>query len=231
MSPAAPLLAFDTSGPYCAAHLWLGTGTAVDRFEEMKTGQAERLVPLLNEMLEEAALGWEQLTAVAVGVGPGNFTGVRIAVATARAISLARGIPAVGITGFERISHGFDFPSRVLVSLPAPRRQAYVQPFENAAPQEPPRLMDIGVCESALEDRNLFFAGYEAEALATPYGAGWSAEPFDADEPARISLRIAEIARTKLAAANGPWSDRPKPLYVRPADAAPPADPPPTVVP
>ena len=72
-----PVLAFDCSGPWCRAALIVG-GKVIQRDEPMEKGQAERLMPLLDDLLAEAGLGWGDLAAVAVGTGPGNFTGVRI---------------------------------------------------------------------------------------------------------------------------------------------------------
>ncbi|EBA08269.1 tRNA (adenosine(37)-N6)-threonylcarbamoyltransferase complex dimerization subunit type 1 TsaB [Sagittula stellata] len=97
------ILSFDTSGPFCAAALLDGGTLLAARAEPMKRGQAERLLPLLEEMLAEAGAGWKDVTRIGVGTGPGNFTGIRIAVATARGLALGLKIPAVGVTTFEVI--------------------------------------------------------------------------------------------------------------------------------
>jgi tRNA threonylcarbamoyl adenosine modification protein YeaZ len=73
------------------------------RAEEMGRGQAERLMPLLEEMLAEAGVGWSDLDRIGVGVGPGNFTGIRISVSAARGLALGLDIPAVGVSGFDII--------------------------------------------------------------------------------------------------------------------------------
>ena len=92
------LLAFDTSAAHCAAALLSGDTILAARSEEMGRGQAERLVPLLQEVLAETGTTWADLTRIGVGIGPGNFTGIRISVATARGLALGLGIPAIGIT-------------------------------------------------------------------------------------------------------------------------------------
>lgn len=109
------ILGFDTSGPWCAAAV-LDGGALHLRAEEMGRGQAERLVPLLEELLAEAGLRWADLDALGVGVGPGNFTGIRIGVSTARGLALGLGIPAHGVTGFVQRGGG---------SVPAPRGRHY----------------------------------------------------------------------------------------------------------
>ena len=74
-----PLLAIDTSAAHCAAALLLEDRVAV-RVEPMAKGQAERLMPLLEELLAAEGFGWRDLAAIGVGTGPGNFTGLRIGV-------------------------------------------------------------------------------------------------------------------------------------------------------
>ncbi|MBY6049870.1 tRNA (adenosine(37)-N6)-threonylcarbamoyltransferase complex dimerization subunit type 1 TsaB [Vannielia litorea] len=137
MSVADPtLLAFDTSGPHIAAAV-LQHGTVVaQRHEPMKRGQAENLMPILEELLAEAGLAWADLTALGVGIGPGNFTGIRISVAAARGLALGLGIPAVGVSSFE-LARAAESGT---VHLPAPREMAYAQDFTAGAPSGPPRL-------------------------------------------------------------------------------------------
>jgi tRNA threonylcarbamoyl adenosine modification protein YeaZ len=131
-----PILAFDTSAAHCAAAL-LWDGGLILRDEAMDKGQAERLIPLLEEVLAEAGLGWRDLKAIAVGTGPGNFTGVRIAVAAARGLALGLGIPAVGVTRLEALA--FGLPRPVTVIEDARRGEVYVQVFNPDGP-EPARI-------------------------------------------------------------------------------------------
>jgi tRNA threonylcarbamoyl adenosine modification protein YeaZ len=116
-------LGFDTSAAHCAAALLSGERVLAARADEMARGQAERLVPLLEEVLAEAGAAWRDLDRIGVGIGPGNFTGIRIAVATARGLSLSLGIPSVGINAFEVIRAG-GLPGTPAV--PAPRGMLHV---------------------------------------------------------------------------------------------------------
>lgn len=173
----------------------------------MDKGQAERLLPLLEDLLAEAGLGWDDLTRIAVGTGPGNFTGVRIAVAAARGLALGLGIPAIGVTRLEALAHGLPRPLTVIED--ARRDEAYVQEFGTATPTA--RLI-------ALPDL--------PQALATAFTTGSAAGP-DALPPARpLAEAIALIAATRPLP-----QARPAPFYLRGADAAPPADPPPVILP
>ncbi|NDU99894.1 tRNA (adenosine(37)-N6)-threonylcarbamoyltransferase complex dimerization subunit type 1 TsaB [Pseudoroseicyclus tamaricis] len=110
-------LAFDSSGPYVAAALFAGGDSHV-RVEPMARGQGERLMPLLEELLAEAGADWSDLTALGVGTGPGNFTGIRISVGAARGLSLGLGIPAYGYSLFD-LSPGET-------ALPAPAGMGYL---------------------------------------------------------------------------------------------------------
>jgi tRNA threonylcarbamoyl adenosine modification protein YeaZ len=108
--PDALSLGFDTSAAHCAAALVMGDRLLVQRHEDMARGQAERLMPRLEEVLRAEGLGWSDLSAIGVGIGPGNFTGVRIAVSAARGLALALGIPAIGVSTLEALAEGGPRP-------------------------------------------------------------------------------------------------------------------------
>ncbi len=138
MGTAQPtLLAFDTSGPHIAGAVLHRGGLVAQHFEPMKRGQAENLMPILEGLLAEAGLTWRDLTALGVGTGPGNFTGIRISVAAARGLALALRIPAIGVSSFEMARNAED----ETVLLPAPREMAYAQDFTAGASSGPPRLV------------------------------------------------------------------------------------------
>ena len=100
MPPSPTVLAFDTSAAHCAAAL-LSDGQIVQRVDEMARGQAEHLMPMLEEMLSHSDLTWRDLDAIGVGIGPGNFTGIRISVSAARGLALGLGKPAIGVSTLE----------------------------------------------------------------------------------------------------------------------------------
>ena len=198
-----PILAFDTSAAHCAAALLLGDRVVL-RDEPMEKGQAERLVPMLEEVLAEGGIVWADLKALAVGTGPGNFTGVRIAVAAARGLALGLGIPAVGVTRLEALAHGLPRP--LVVIEDARRGQVYVQLFTPGS---------AGVAH--LADRVV------PACPATGSAAGEAAL-------APAMPLVEAIARIGAERAATP-QPRPAPFYLRGADAAPPADPPPVILP
>ncbi len=143
------ILAFDTSAARCAAALVLGHAVLARRDEAMDRGQAERLLPMLEEMLAEAGLGWPVVDGIGVVTGPGNFTGVRLAVAAARGLAMALGIPAVGVSRFEALA---DRPGDVTVTL-ADKRGRFSQSFRDGRPLAPPAAAPADTpAEAALAD-------------------------------------------------------------------------------
>ena len=227
------ILAFDTSGPHCAVSLRVGDRVVATRCEEMRKGQAERLMPMIAERLSDEGAVLEDFDAIGVGIGPGNFTGIRIAVSAARGLALALGIPAVGVSSFEVMRGGAG--GRQLVSLNAPRNGTYLQFFDGDAPSGAPVLLvddEASWEDLAVPDRATYLIGEAAEKLMLYFG-GSEANLYRWDER-RIDWRrgveaIARIAARRLA--SGEAIPRPAPLYIRPADAAPASDPPLVILP
>ncbi len=187
----------------------LGDRVLAQTHEEMGKGQAERLMPLLAELLAGCGAAFADLDAIGVGVGPGNFTGIRIAVSAARGLALGLGIPAVGVGTLEARAHGLPRPLCVIED--ARRGEVYMQEFEGAAPEAPLLLSPVDLPHVI------------GAAAITGTGAALAAEavPGRTVLPAAMPLpeAIARIAATRFCA---PGLARPAPLYIRSADAAPP---------
>lgn len=92
----------------------MGDRLLAARHEDMARGQAERLMPMIEEILAESGHGWRDLSVIGVGTGPGNFTGLRVSVAAARGLALSLGIPAIGIGTTEAMAFGLPRPCRVM---------------------------------------------------------------------------------------------------------------------
>jgi tRNA threonylcarbamoyladenosine biosynthesis protein TsaB len=101
------ILGLDTATPSTAVAL-LGDGVAIERRDDPPPGtrpnHTSRLLTLVEEVLE--GRGWSVVTRIAVGVGPGGFTGLRIGVATARALAQANDIPLVGVSSLAALAAG-----------------------------------------------------------------------------------------------------------------------------
>jgi len=216
---SAPIiLAFDTSAAYCGAALLSGDQIIAARHDEMAKGQAEHLFALLEDVLNSAGAGWRELTALAVGIGPGNFTGIRISVSSARGLALSLGVPAHGVSNLEALSQGTAGP--VLACLDARRESVFVQGFGGAEPLHAAH-MDVGALPAALSCANLKCVGSGADMVAQAIGA--KVYPA-ALAPAAAIARIA-------ARRNSGDVPRPAPLYLRAADAKPSSTPPPAILP
>ncbi|MEL7012667.1 MAG: tRNA (adenosine(37)-N6)-threonylcarbamoyltransferase complex dimerization subunit type 1 TsaB [Pseudomonadota bacterium] len=124
-------LGFDTSAAHCAAALLSGDEVLDARSEDMARGQAERIMPMIEEMLTRQGCGWSDLTRIGVGVGPGNFSGIRISVSAARGLALSLGIPAVGVSTFDVTQR--TAPKGCVPAVPAPQNQMYIAQ-ESASP-------------------------------------------------------------------------------------------------
>ena len=239
MSAEPRILAFDTSGPHCAAALLINGRIVQSFFEDMARGQAERLMPMLEEMLHAEGAVWEELDAIAVGVGPGNFTGIRISVSLARGLALALGIPAIGVSAFE-IARGPASrrgAEHQIVTLNGVRETVFLQQFRMGHPVDEPFMLGPGRnnwldIELPAPPVGTELIGPFAENLMLAFGGGaQDIYPFKSahiDWP-RASSVLARIAAEKLA--SGSEIAPPAPLYVRPADAAPASDPPPVILP
>lgn len=205
MRPERLILGFDTSAAHCAAALLSGDRVLAAAEAPMATGQAERLVPLLAVVLAAGGVAWRDLSLLAVGTGPGNFTGVRIAVAAARGLALGLGIPAVGVTRFQALALGLDGPLTVVED--ARRGEVYALRLPGGVPA----LMAMD----------------QAAGLGGPFVGSAAQGMGGAVLQPRYPLAEA-IARVGAATDAAP---RPAPFYLRGADAAPPADPPPVILP
>ena len=199
MPPDTPLiLAFDTSTAHCAVALLSGEAVLSQKIEEMGKGQAERLMPLIEETLAEGGVTFSDLDAIGVGIGPGNFTGVRISVSAARGIALGLGKPAVGLTLFDALAYGTT--GQVRVTLDGRRNQIFWQDFDDGVAVSEPTMTDI---YESTTDRDLI---------------GFLGDGKVSADPVVIATLTAQRFRTP--------QPRPAPLYLRSADAALPAEPP-----
>jgi len=128
------LLAIDTASTSLSTAVLINGVVKGELYEDMERGQAENLMGFITESLSQASITFDEVDGIAVTVGPGAFTGMRIGLATARALGLARKIPVVGVSSLEAVAYGVserDQQGRnILVALDSKRNEIFAQAFD-----------------------------------------------------------------------------------------------------
>ncbi len=216
------ILAIDTALEACAAAVLDTERPAIAAHESlvMVRGHAEALMPLIARVLDRAGLEFAALDRIAVTVGPGSFTGLRVGIAAARGIALAAGKPAVGLSTLAAYAAPFiaaDDSLPVVSVIDARHDQVYLQVFgPGGRTIVAPRLVPIREALRAAATGAPRLVGTAAAMLAAAWPAGERA-PSLVD--ARRAPDIDWVAR--LGAAAVETGVPPKPLYLRAPDAQP----------
>ena len=206
------VLGFDSSGGACAAAVVIDGTVAARRVAIMEYGQAERLMPMIAEVLDEAGTAAAQLDLIAVTVGPGSFTGLRIGLASAHGLALATGIPAVGVTSFDAVKVASDPAESVVIALESRREELFLERRGDGAgggaalvsPQDWLRFVPPGRCRLGGDGAARLAAALARRDLVIEPGDG---------RPDPV-----EIARVGLAAWQAGAARAPLPLYLRAPD-------------
>jgi len=221
------VLAFDTSLAACsAAVVETGKNTTVlgASYSEPGTGHAEILLDMISAAMSAARTGFSDITQQTVTIGPGSFTGVRVALSAARGFRIAHNIPICGLTSLQAISANISKssapPAPVAVIIDARRQQAYGQVFDAALkPLCAPVLLGVDELGGWLEpwhDAPLTLMGTGARLLAAndrPLPQNW----LRLDQHPFPDAAVFAQAFSHLQADKTP----PDPLYLRQPDAKP----------
>jgi tRNA threonylcarbamoyladenosine biosynthesis protein TsaB len=207
------VLGLDTCLSSCSVAVLEGERVLAAACEVMARGHQERLAPMAQAVMADAGLAFDRLDRIAVTVGPGSFTGLRVGIAFAKGLALALDRPAVGIGTLEALAAeaaGLVFPA-----IDARRGQLYLQAFEDGRALMAPDALSAEVAAARLAElsrgRPFTLVGSGAALLSgfAPHAAVIAAEGADARH----------VARLAAARAPGPL----KPLYLRAPDAKLPA--------
>ncbi len=208
------LLALDTALEACSVAVLAGDEVRSAMSESMARGHQERLAPMVAQAMAEAALPFSTLERVAVTVGPGSFTGLRVGLAFAKAMSLALHIPCTGVGTLEALAasapEAADAPLAV-AALDARRGHVYLQAFAHGTP-----LFDA--CNVSIEEARARIAALGADA-STPMAGSGAALLLDHTTEVRTRVEIDATALARLAARRLAPERRPLPLYLRAPDA------------
>lgn len=232
------MLAFDTCFGGCSvAAGWDASGTdlsgtvgsfasdhAASRFERIDRGHAERLPPMIAAVLDEAPFAVSDLDVIVVTTGPGTFTGQRVGIAAARALSLASGAPVAVLSSLAVMAYtaaaeiGPEIADKVLaVAVDARRGEIYFQTFAGAdlVPLDAPTLTTPAAAAQILEGR---------AAIAVGSGADMLAQAAQAQGGTAVAARLGALepdVRFIPFSSVVPGAGLPQPLYLRPPDAKP----------
>ncbi len=192
------LLAFDTSTAACTAALFDGEGHCLVRADELiGRGHAERLVPMLDELLD----GRTPQT-ILVGVGPGSFTGIRVAIAAAFGLSIGWNAKLNGMSSLALLAAGVEGSVDIAVAVTGGHGELIVQQFGGSAND----FLSLPPAEAAAAIGAQRVVGSGASQLVEARGWG---EARDAWPSAADALKLPAALRS-LA---------PKPIYARAPDA------------
>jgi tRNA threonylcarbamoyl adenosine modification protein YeaZ len=207
------LLAFDTATPFVTVALHDGQDVVVELVSERPMKHGEQLAPLIAQALERAGIVRQDLTAIAVGVGPGPFTGLRVGLVTARTLGFVLEIPVYGVCTLDVLAiEAVDtrtVSGEFVVATDARRKEVYLARYdEDGARLEGPLVDQPAVLAT---DRPAVGEGATLYPGAFPHPAG----------PSRPSAgwlaRVVAGERAELC--------DPEPLYLRRPDAVAPGRP------
>jgi tRNA threonylcarbamoyladenosine biosynthesis protein TsaB len=218
------VLGFDTSTAATSACLLREDGEAFERVPDPgrlfeRPGHAAELLPAIDWVMQEAGVGWADVAAIGVGIGPGTFTGLRIGIATARALAHSTGIELRPVSSLAALAAGIDAPAR-LPLIDAKRGEVFAALYEDGTELWEPFAAAPGE-----------LAGRLGEAPANPVAAGDGSLRFsEVLEAAGVTVAPREsrahvvraIHVCRLAA--GARAELPEavlPLYLRGPDAIP----------
>jgi tRNA threonylcarbamoyladenosine biosynthesis protein TsaB len=216
------VLAIDTALEACSAAV-LDTdqgGILASESIPMARGHAEALMPLVARVMDDAMLEFMELDRIAVTVGPGSFTGLRVGVAAARGLAVAAGKPAVGLTTLAAFAAPYiaaDDVTPLITAIDARNEQVYMQLFGTGGRTLiQPRLASLRDAVRASTAGPARLVGSAAAMMA----AAW---PASEPRPAVIDGARAPVIDwvAHLGAAAAQAQSLPKPLYLRAPDAQP----------
>ncbi|HYY73510.1 MAG TPA: tRNA (adenosine(37)-N6)-threonylcarbamoyltransferase complex dimerization subunit type 1 TsaB [Solirubrobacterales bacterium] len=219
------VLGIDTATPAVAVALTRDGEPADERVVAARAGRPQHTSALLPEAeaIVERAGGWGAVDLIGVGVGPGSFTGLRIGVATARALAQGLGKPVVPVGSLAALARGIGgYPlaagrSRLAV-IDARRKQVFAALFADGEEVSPPFVASVHeLCDRVASlDRPPLAVGDGAIRFRRELEAAGVEVPADGDEAHRISARHVCL----LAEAGRPAPpDSIRPIYLRPPDA------------
>ena len=196
------LLAFDTSSAACTAAIFDGSGACIARADELiGRGHAERLVPMIAELLEG-----RRCEEILVGVGPGSFTGIRVAIAAAHGLAIGWNAKLQGMSSLALLAAGAQRDGEVAAAVTGGHGELFVQQYDAATLVATSELISADPLKAAEATGAMLVVGSGANLLVDARGTGEAVEMWPS---AANALRLPPSLRTLP----------PKPVYARAPDA------------
>ena len=196
------LLAFDTSSAACTAALFDESGACVGRCDEIiGRGHSERLVPMIGELMDGRSA-----SRILVGVGPGSFTGIRVAIAAAHGLAIGWGAEIRGMSSLALLAAGCKDDGQIVAAVTGGHGELFVQQFDSRTLCPATELLNAKADEAAQSISATLVVGSGAKSLVDARGRGEALELWPS---AGNALRLPYEAR------NLP----PRPIYARAPDA------------
>lgn len=170
------ILAIDTSSAWCSVALSLDDEPPLVKHEPVSAGASQVLLPWVTQLLEQAGTSIQDLDVIAVGVGPGAFTGVRLGVAAVQGLAITRNIPVIPVASLDAIAaqliHEEQFisaiPKRIVIAIDARMDEMYWAQYQVTNNALPIRMGNIQL--SKPEDLELEGIEYIAGSALKEYG-------------------------------------------------------------
>jgi len=214
------VLAIDTALESCAAAV-LDTEAEAFRARQslpMKRGHAEALMPMIDEVMKASGISYASLERIAVTVGPGSFTGLRVGISAARGLGLAANRPVIGVTTLAAFAAPLieaDSETPVIAAIDARHGHVYAQVFSGeGATLISPAIMPLEDVFRAARFGSAHLVGDAAAMIADQW-------PPQFEPPASVNRQAApDIAWVAwLGASADPGEAPPRPYYLRAPDA------------
>ncbi|MFM1759078.1 MAG: hypothetical protein RLY75_348 [Pseudomonadota bacterium] len=222
------ILAIDTSSAWCSVALSLDNAAPVVRHQKVSAGASQLLLPWIQELLSEASVKLTDLDAIAIGIGPGAFTGVRLGVAAVQGLATAACLPVLSVASLDAIaSQLVQTPAFIasgaqsfVIAVDARMGEVYWASYRVGANLSPVRQGDIHL--SAPEGVELTQIDFLAGSAITEFGDRLFAGASSPFSSTRLDSTIGVNALGVLACAQTMWSQGLQqdvhllePLYIR----------------
>ena len=195
------LLAFDTSSAACTAALFEGGQCVARKDELIGRGHSERLVPMIAELLDGRTA-----SHVVVGIGPGSFTGIRVAIAAAHGLAIGWDAELHGMSSLALLAAGANSDGDVAAVVTGGHGELFVQQFDAMTAEPTSELRNLTPTDAASFATAELVIGSGARQLVEARGSGEAREAWPS---AADALKLPQALRTLP----------PKPVYARAPDA------------